>query len=81
MPDCLSDAGIDPKVWDECTNTEEYKKYCNKLQEKQLKAQFTFEDTYAQIQDVLQHMPIRNFEKGYTLNIVEKTFDELKFSA
>ena len=25
-------------------------------------------------------MPIRNFEKGYTLNIVEKTFDELKFS-
>mgnify|MGYP006320096863 CR=1 FL=1 len=40
-----------------------------KLQEEQLKTQFLFEDTYALIQDVVQHMPIKNFEKGYTLAV------------
>lgn len=80
MPECLADANMDQKAWEECVTTEEYKSYCNKLQEKQLKAQLLFEDTYGQIQDVVQHMPIKNFDKGYTSTVVEKTFDELKFS-
>ncbi len=69
MPECLSDANIDPAVWEKCTKSEEYRGFCNKLQEEQLKTQFLFEDTYALIQDVVQHMPIKNFEKGYTLAV------------
>lgn len=80
MPECLADANIDQKSWEECVKTEYYQKCVNKLQEEQLKSQFTFEDTYAQIQDVIQHMNIKNFEKGYSLNITEKKFDELKFA-
>lgn len=80
MPECLSDANIDPVVWEKCTKSEEYRGFCNKLQEEQLKTQFLFEDTYSLIQDVVQHMPIKNFEKGYTPIVNERTFDELKFS-
>ena len=49
-----------------------------KLQEEQLKSQFSFEDTFVLIQDVLSTMPIRNFQQGYSLEINEKSFDELK---
>ena len=75
MPECLKDANVESKSWEECVKTEFYQKCVNKLQEEQLKSQFTFEDTYSQIQDVIQHMNIKNFEKGYSLNITEKTFD------
>ena len=51
-----------------------------KLQEEQLKSQFAFEDTYVLIQDVINNMPIRNFQQGYSLDISEKSFDELKKS-
>ena len=43
-------------------------------------AQLQFEDTYDSIQGVLQQIPIKNFEKGYTKLITERKFDELKFS-
>lgn len=39
-----------------------------------------YDDTYNELQNVIQHMPIKNFEKGYTKNVTEKKFDELKFS-
>lgn len=45
-----------------------------------MKAHLMFEDTYSEITIVLQDMPIKNFEKGYKLNVDEKTFDDLKFS-
>lgn len=61
MPDCLHDANIDEKSWEECVKTDEYRAMVNKIQEEQLKSQFLFEDTYALIQDVLHHMPIKNF--------------------
>jgi hypothetical protein len=69
MPECLNDAGIEPYVWEKCVRAEEYRGSCNKLQEEQLKTQFQFEDTYALLQDVVQHMPIKNFEKGYFMAI------------
>jgi hypothetical protein len=69
MPECLNDANIDPVAWEKCTKSEDYRSFCNKLQEEQLKTQFLFEDTYALIQDLVQHMPIKNFEKGYTLAV------------
>ena len=80
MPECLNDANISEKAWAECVKTDEYNKYVNKILEEQLKSQFLFEDTYGLIQDVVHHIPIKNFERGYTLTIHEKTFDELKFS-
>ena len=45
-----------------------------------MKAHLIFEDTYSEINVVLQDMPIKNFEKGYKLAIDEKSFDDLKFS-
>jgi hypothetical protein len=54
-------------------------KCINKLQEEQLKSQFTFEDTYSQIQEVIENMPIKNFGKAYTQMIGEKTFEDMKF--
>ena len=69
MPECLNDANISEKMWGECVKTDEYSKYVNKLLEEQLKSQFLFEDTYGLIQDVQNHIPIKNFDRGYTLTI------------
>lgn len=33
----------------------------SKLEEENMKAQIEFEDAYHLVQDVLQHMPIKNF--------------------
>lgn len=42
MPDCLNDANIDEKSWEECVKTDEYRAMVNKIQEEQLKSQFLF---------------------------------------
>jgi hypothetical protein len=38
-------------------------------------AELLYEDTYNELQGVLAHMPIKNFEKGFTPTVVEKKFD------
>lgn len=45
-----------------------------------MKTQLIYEDTYDEVKNILQQIPIKNFEKGYKLEISEKSFDELKFS-
>ena len=52
----------------------------NTLQEETYKYHFLYEDTYSLLQDVIQHMPIKNFDKGYTPTVIETKFDQLKFS-
>ena len=41
-----------------------------------MKSQSTFEGAYVQIQNVIEHMNIKNFEKGYSLSIKEKKFNK-----
>ena len=80
MPEQLAEIDISSQKFSECSQTEFYKKLLNKLQEENMKSQLLYEDTYDLLQDVLQHMPIKNFERGYTRTLTEKKFDELKFS-
>lgn len=40
-----------------------------------MKTHYLYEDTYTQIGGIIQKMPIKNFDKGYKLEITEKTFD------
>lgn len=37
-----------------------------------------YEDTFNEVSGIINDIPIKNFEKGYKLEIKEKVFDELK---
>lgn len=69
MPESLKDANIDPKKWIECTKTPEYAKYLAKLEEENMKAHIMYEDTYNEVNGILNDMPIKNFEKGYKATV------------
>lgn len=34
-----------------------------------MKTQLIYEDTYNEVKNILQHIPIKNFERGYKLEI------------
>ena len=61
MPDCLHDALIDAAAWQKCTMSEDYRGFLNKLIEEFSRAEILFQGTYTEIQDLIQHMPIKNF--------------------
>lgn len=61
MPECLRDADIDSTAWQKCTMSEEYRGLLNKLVEEFSRAEILFQGTYTEIQDLIQHMPIKNF--------------------
>lgn len=74
LPDALSDAEIDKNNWKKCTKTPEYKAFVALLEEENMKAHLMFEDTYIEVGHVLGEMPIKNFEKGYKSEVLEKSF-------
>jgi len=43
-----------------------------------MKAHIMYEDTFNEVSGIINDIPIKNFEKGYKLEIKEKVFDELK---
>ncbi len=80
QPEALSDADIDKNNWKKCTKTPEYKNYLTLLEEENMKAHLMFEDVFSEVGHVLGEMPIKNFEKGYKPEVLENSFEELKFA-
>ena len=43
-----------------------------------MKAHIMYEDSFNEVSGIINDIPIKNFDKGYKLEVKEKVFDELK---
>ena len=80
MPEALQEAYLDKKKWAECVKTPEFRGFLGVLEEENMKAHLLYEDCFNEVGRILNEIPVKNFVKGYRAEVIEKSFDELKFA-